>query len=102
MEVWHFVWLLAAATGLASAGIVGSGCALLAGERPNLWMLEDYCPTMPFKAAALVVYAPMGLVNLGTETFEENPAFAVCLLSFGVFWGFMQGVFIMTTFFGFT
>lgn len=102
MEVWHFVWLLAAATGLVSAGLVGSLCALVSGERPTLWMLADYRPTLPLSAAALVIYAPMGLVNLGSETLEENPAFAICLLSLGVFWGFMQGVFIMTTFFGFT
>ena len=102
MEVWHFVWVLAAATGLVSAGVAGSACALLAGERPNLWMLGDFHATLPLKAAALVIYAPMGLVSLGNETLEENPAFAICLLSLGVFWGFMQGVFIMTTFFGFT
>ena len=52
MELWHFVWLLAALTGLAAAGLVGSGWATVTGERPGLAMLASYHVTTPPVPAA--------------------------------------------------
>ena len=102
MEAWHFVWMLAALTGLVTAGVAGSGWAVIAGRRPSLSMLMDIHITTPIRALALMIYAPLGLMNAGAQSLDDNPAFAICLLSFGLFWGFMQGVFVLTTFFGFT
>ena len=102
MEAYHVVWLLAAVAGLAAAGLAGNGFAVIAGKPPHLWVLAEWHPTTPLRAFALMVYAPLGLMNAGTDGLEDNPVFGLLLLSLGLFWGFMQGVFILTTFFGYT
>lgn len=102
MELWHFVWLLAALTGLAAAGLVGSGWATVTGERLGLAMLASYRVTTPLRALVLLIHAPLALVRAGLWYLGYNPIFAFLLLGAGVFWSFLQGVFILTTFFGFT
>ena len=102
MESFHVVWLLAAFTGLAAAGLVGNGWALIAGRPPHIRLLAENHFHSPLRALALVIYAPLALVNAGTATVNENPVFAIFLVGFGLLWSFMQGVFILTTFFGFT
>ncbi len=102
MELWHFVWMMAAVTGLTAAGLVGSGWAMVTGERPNIWMLSDYSATTPLRALALVAYAPLGLTKAGLADLGQNPVFAGIIAAIGLLWSFMQGVFILVTFFGFT
>jgi hypothetical protein len=102
METWHVVWALAAITGLVAAGLAGSLCAMITGERPGLSMLDDLSPATFAKGLALAIYAPLGLTRAGLGSFDFNPAFALLLLGIGTVWSFMQGVFIMVTFFGFT
>ena len=102
MESYHFVWMLAAVTGMAAAGLAGSGWAVVTGRRPQLRLLAEYHATTPLRALALIIYAPLGLMNAGAGVLGENPAFSIVLVAAGLVWGFMQGVFILTTFFGFT
>ncbi len=102
MELWHFIWLLAALTGLTAAGLAGNGWAMVTGEHPHLWMLARYSATTPLRAIALVAYAPLGIVKSGVADMGHNPLFALLVISFGLVWSFLQGVFILTTFFGFT
>ena len=102
VELWQFVWVLAAITGLTAAGLAGNGCALLTGERPSLWMLSQYSVATPLRAVALIVYAPLALVKDGLAYLDHNPVFAVMIVATGLLWSFIQGVFILTTFFGFT
>jgi hypothetical protein len=102
METWHFVWMLAAVTGLVVAGLTGSFWSLLTGERPSLAMLEDFSPMAPLKGMALVVYAPLAVTRAGLTSIDLNPVFALIVAGIGLVWSFLQGVFIMTTFFGFT
>ena len=102
MELWHFVWVLTALTGLAVAGIAGSGWALLTGERPHIRMLDHYSPATPFRVLALVCYAPLAVTRAGLGLQADNPMFNLLLFALGLVWSFLQGVFILTTFFGFT
>ena len=102
METWHFIWALAALTGLTTAGIAGSGWALVTGERPSIWILSTYSVATPLRVAALVFYAPLAMVKAGLGYMDHNPVFAMMVLATGLVWSFMQGVFILTTFFGFT
>jgi hypothetical protein len=102
METWHFVWMLAALTGLTAAGLAGSGWAMVTGERPNIWILSEYSVATPLRVLALVVYAPMALVKTGLGYLAVNPILALMIFVAGMLWSFMQGVFIMVTFFGFT
>lgn len=102
MEIWHFVWMLAAVTGLVAAGVTGSGWAVVTGRRPSIWLLADYSVTTPVRAFVLAVYAPLALVRAGLEFTGQNPVLSLLMLGLGLFWSFLQGVFILTTFFGFT
>jgi hypothetical protein len=42
------------------------------------------------------------LVRTALWSAEFNPFIAMVLLAFGLGWSFLEGVFILTTFFGFT
>ena len=102
METWQFVWILAALTGLTAGGLAGNGWAIVTGERPSLWMLSQYSVSMPLKVVALIVYAPLALVKSGVSYVDSNPVFAALVTIAGLFWSFVQGVFILITCFGFT
>ena len=102
MELYHFVWMLAAVTGLTAGGLAGNGWAMVTGQRPSLWMLSEYSVSLPLKVLALITYAPLALVKSGLSYVDTNPVFAVMVMIAGLFWSFLQGVFILTQFFGFT
>ena len=101
MESWHLVWVLTAVVGLVAAGGAGSGFALVAGERPQLEMLHKVDELTPVRVLALVVYAPMALTRSGFEYLGQNPLFGGAVAALGLGWSFMQGVFILSTFFGY-
>lgn len=102
MELYHVVWVLAAVTGLTSAGLAGNGWAVVTGQRPSIWMLTEYSVSMPLKVLALITYAPLAVVKSGLSYVDSNPVFAMMVMIAGLFWSFLQGVFILTTFFGYT
>ena len=102
METWHFIWMLAAITGLTAGGLAGNGWAMVTGRRPDIWMLSEHSVSMPLKVLALITYAPLALVRNGLSSIDSNPVFAMLVMIAGLFWSFIQGVFILTQFFGFT
>lgn len=102
MQTWHFIWLLAGVTGLVASGIVGSGWAVATGERPNIWILSRYSVATPLRVLALVTYAPLATVKTGLGYLGQNPILGMMFLAAGLFWSFLQGVFILSAFFGFT
>ena len=102
METWHFVYLLTIIVGLVPAGLAGSGWAMATGQTPHMEILYRHDQFTPLKLAALVLYAPLAVVRAGISYFEYNPILALVFLAIGLGWSFLQGVFIMTTFFGFT
>jgi len=102
MELYHFIYLLAAAVGIVSAGIAGSAWAMATGAAPRIGILHRLDAATPLKVLALVVYAPLGVVRLGIDHLAYNPLFSLVVMCVGLGWSFLQGVFILTTFFGFT
>ena len=102
METWHFIHGLAALTGLVSAGLAGSTWALATGQPPRIGILYRLDHLTPLKVLTLCIYAPLGIVRAGLWYLEYNPLVAIPALALGVGWSFLQGVFILTTFFGFT
>jgi hypothetical protein len=102
METYYFVWVLAGITGLTASGLIGSGWAMLTGGKPSIWLLSRYSVAMPFIVFALVGYAPLAVTKAGLQDIDNNPVFGMMLLATGLLWSFLQGVFILTTFFGFT
>lgn len=102
MEIWQLAWGLTAVVGLVASGIVGSGFALVHGEAPGLAILARRDLFLIPRTMTLVIYAPLGLVRAGVDALAEELIFALIIFVFGLVWSFMQGVFILTTFFGFT
>ena len=102
MEAIHLLWALAAATGLVAGGLAGSGFALLAGAPPRPGMLHRLDHLTPIRVIALCLYGPLGLVRVGLGHLGQDPAVALPVLALGLGWSFLQGVFILTTFFGFS
>ncbi len=68
MEAWHVVWVLAAMTGLVSAGIVGSAWAVISGEQPGLAMLGTLAWLHRSVAGALDLRTP------GSDPFRDRLA----------------------------
>ncbi len=102
METWHFAYMLAAATGLVAAGLTGSSWAVATGQRLRIGILYRLDYTTPFKILALCIYAPLGVARTGLWYLEYNPLIALPVLALGMGWSFLQGVFILTAFFGYT
>lgn len=102
MHTYAFIWVFAGITGLVTAGLIGSSWAIFTGEHPRIWMLHKYSMAMPLKVVALCGYAPLAVTKAGLDDAERNPFFGLLLVAIGLLWSFFQGVFILTTFFGFT
>ena len=102
MEFYYFVYLFALAVGIVSAGFTGSLWAVTAGEFPRPSHLARADAATPLKLIALIVSAPVILLRHGLWYLDFNPVLALVLLGLGLGWSFLQGVFILTTFFAFT
>jgi hypothetical protein len=102
METWMFVWAFTAVLGMAVAGVIGSGWAMITGERPHPELLCRLDGGTPFKVTALVIYGPMAFIRGGYDFLNESPVFGMAVMAIGLVWSFLQGVFILTAFFGFT
>ncbi|MFT3986507.1 DUF6949 family protein [Aestuariivirga sp.] len=102
MQLYVYAYILAGLTGLVSAGLVGSGWALVSGERPNFRMMARFDVLTPLKTFALCAYAPLGVLRTGLWYFDFNPFVALLMLVLGLGWSFLQGVFILTTFLGYS
>jgi hypothetical protein len=97
-----FIYALTAVLGLVPGGIMGSAWAVATGETPRIGILHRLDYLTPVKIIAVCIYAPLGLVRAAFWSSEFNPVFAIILLAIGLGWSFLEGVFILTTFFGFT
>jgi len=102
MDAIYILWALAALTGLVAGGLAGSGFALLTGAPPRLGLLHRIDHLTPIRVVALCLYGPLGFVRAGFAELAHNPLVALAVLAMGLVWSFFQGVFILTTFFGFT
>jgi hypothetical protein len=101
MSTLVFIYALTAVVGLVPAGLAGSTWALATGEAPRLGMLHRIDYLTPLRVIALCLYAPLAVVRLALWYLSYNPFFALAILGVGLGWSFFQGVFILTTFFGF-
>ncbi len=100
MELNDFAYLFAIAVGLVSAGIMGSIWAPIFGK--------ELRPTLPrqvgidsiLKTLAMAVNAPLAMVRTGLWYTKYNPVMALIIITLGLGWSFLQGVFILTQLFG--
>lgn len=97
-----FIYALTAILGLVPGGIAGSTWAAFTGETPRIGILHRLDFLTPLKVIALCLYAPLGVVRMGLWYVDFNPLVSLVLLAVGLGWSFFEGVFILTTFYGFT
>lgn len=98
----YFLYALTAVVGLVPGGVLGSAWTVATGEAPRVGILHRLDYLTPLKVITLCAYAPLGVVRSAIWYSAYNPVLAVVMLAFGLGWGFLEGVFILTTFFGFT
>jgi hypothetical protein len=102
VDYHHVANLFAVATGLVSSGAIGSLWALAVDEPPSLRQLEEDDLLTPVRAMVLVASAPTTLIVHSFWYLIDRPWLGVLMLLIGLAWSFIQGVFIMTQFFGVT
>jgi hypothetical protein len=100
----HAAFLFALAVGIISSGIIGNAWAMATGEAPKLGDLLDPNPTIltPLRVFAALFSAPTTILLDGFWWLIEQPLFGVPIITAGLVWSFLQGVFILTQVFGFS
>jgi hypothetical protein len=100
----HLAYVLALAVGIVSSGLVGSAWSLATGETLRLGNLLDPHPTpiTPFRVLAIVFNAPTTILLDGCWWLIAQPLFGIPIITAGLVWSFLQGVFILNQVFGFT
>jgi hypothetical protein len=99
----HLAYLMALAVGIASSGLIASAWEMATGEDVRLGDLLDPNPDFmtPFRALAAVFSAPTKVIMDGFWWLIAQPIIGLPILAAGLLWSFLQGVFILTTVFGF-
>ena len=102
MDVHQIAYLFALATGIVSSGLMASLWAAASGEVPHFGLLTDDDLLTPIKVPVVILSGPTTLMMSACWWLIENPAIGLLLLLAGLGWSFLQGVFILTQFFGVT
>ena len=101
MEISYPVYLYVIAVGIVAAGVTGSMWAMATGESPRFTLLLEPSAIAPVRALVVVAYAPL-LILLTAWRFVGSPILGMLLVAASLGWSFLQGVFILTQFFGVT
>ena len=101
MEISYPVYLCAIAVGIVAAGVTGSMWAMATGESPRFGLLLEPSAMAPVRALVVVAYAPL-MILLWAWRFIDRPIAGMLLVAASLGWSFLQGVFILTQFFGVT
>ena len=96
------IYVYTAIVGLVAAGMIGSAWTLATGEQMTGWDLFSGGLLRPVCALLVVIHTPLRHMRLGTEMTLDGAVSGLVVLAAGVGWSFLQGVFILTQFFGAT
>jgi hypothetical protein len=96
------IFAYTAIVGLVASGIVGSAWTMARDEPMTGWDLFTGGMFRPICALLVVIHTPLRLIRLGTEMTLDGMAAGLVVLAAGIGWSFLQGVFILTQFFGVT
>ena len=104
MVTQHAAYLFALAVGIISSGLIGNAWGLVTGTNPRLGDIVDPNPTLmtPFRVFAALFSAPTSILLDGFWWLIAQPIFGVPIIIAGLVWSFLQGVFLLTTVFGFS
>ena len=101
MDMVHAAYLFAIAVGIVTAGATASLWTLATGEEPRLGLLLEPSAVAPLRALVVVVSAPL-LLLLAAWRYVGSASLGMVLVALSLGWSFLQGVFILTQFFGVT
>jgi vacuolar-type H+-ATPase subunit I/STV1 len=99
-EIHQIAYLFAIVTGIVSSGAIGSLWAALTDEAPSFKMLTEGDYLTPIKAPVFILSGPTTLIVNSFWWIIERPLVGIAMLFAGLAWSFVQGVFILTQFFG--
>jgi hypothetical protein len=101
MDMVHLGYLFAIAVGIVMAGITASLWTLALGEEPRFGLLLEPSAMAPLRALVVVASAPL-LLLFAAWRYVGSASMAMLLVVISLGWSFLQGVFILTQFFGAT
>jgi hypothetical protein len=99
MDMVYLAYLFAVAVGIVTAGVTASLWTLAAGEEPRFDLLLEASAIAPLLALVVVVSAPL-LLMLMAWRYVGSASVGLILVAASLGWSFLQGVFILTQFFG--
>ncbi len=99
MDLVYLVYLYAVAVGVVAAGVTGSIWSLATGEEPRFGLLFEPSLLAPIRALVVVACAPL-LLLLAAWRYAGSAIVGMLLVAVSLGWSFLQGVFILTQFFG--
>jgi hypothetical protein len=99
-EVHQIAYLFAIVTGIVSSGTIGSLWAALTDEAPHFKTLGEGDYLTPLRAPVVLLSGPTTMIINSAWWIIERPVVGVAMLLGGLAWSFVQGVFILTQFFG--
>ena len=102
MNIHWVAYLFAVAAGVVSSGAIGTLWALALDEKLGLEALGRADLLTPFRGVAFVFSAPTLLIIKSKHGFFNRPLTALGLLMVGLALSFVQGVVLLTQFFGVT
>jgi hypothetical protein len=101
MDMVHLAHLFAIAVGIVMAGITASLWTLAFEEEPRFGLLLEPSAMAPLRALVVVASAPL-LLLFAAWRYVGSASMAMLLVVISLGWSFLQGVFILTQFFGAT
>jgi hypothetical protein len=101
MDMAHLAYLFAVAVGTVTAGVTASLWTLATGEEPRFSLLLEPSAVAPLRALVVIVSAPL-LLLLAAWRFVGSAGVGMLVVAVSLGWSFLQGVFILTQFFGVT
>jgi hypothetical protein len=99
MDMVHLGYLFAIAVGIVMAGIMASLWTLALGEEPRFGLLLEPSAMAPLRVIVIALSAPL-LLLLAAWRYVGSASVAMLLVVISLGWSFLQGVFILTQFFG--
>jgi hypothetical protein len=99
MDMVHLGYLFAVAVGIVMAGITASLWTLALGEEPRFGLLLEPSAMAPLRAIVIALSVPL-LLLLAAWRYVGSASVAMLLVVISLGWSFLQGVFILTQFFG--
>jgi hypothetical protein len=96
MESLNAAIFFGVTTGVVSAGLVSSLWTLTAGDSPRFRLLFESDFLTPIRIIVVIFAAPMIVLSHSVWWLIVRPPLGFVLFILGLFWSFIQGVFILT------